>query len=235
MSDENINIATAYNEAVALLSQEGAGSAQWGEAISKLLKIKSSGQSSSALEANLGRAYFKLENYPKAIEHFELAIRFDRFNSQYREDLALAQSKNPGQLATKIEHPAEWAAWTNSFVRPEEGLFGLSFFLLLFLAYPLLVKPYKKIVWGIVPLLFVVAFAFSIFSYSGNSIAIVTSPADASIKSAPLDSAEEIMIIKPGSRLRILSESGSFTEVERPNVFRGWVASDKIQRIKNLK
>jgi len=234
MSSETTNPATAYNEAVALLSQKGASNAEWGQAIAKLLEVQATGVTSAPLEANLARAYYKLENYPKAIEHFEKAIHIDRFNSSYRADLAMAQAKNPGNLATRIEHPAEWGAWVSSYIRPQEALFVSCFGFLLFLAFGLMKKKIKKLSWISAIIVFVLAISFSLFTYSGASIAIVTSLGDVSIRSAPLASAEEVMSIKPGSRLRILDQSGEFTEVERPNVFRGWISSDKIKSIQDL-
>lgn len=235
MAESRADTTKSYEEAISLLSRKGASPAESGKAILLLQNIRATGETSPQLEANLARAYFRLENYPKAIEHFELAIRYDRWNSQYRKDLVLAQEKNPGNLATGIEHPAEWGAYASSYLRPQEALFFSSLLLFAFLAYSILIKPFKKSTWIVGSLFFVFAFGISALSFTGSSIAIVTSSKDVSVKSAPLESAEEVILLKPGSRLRTLNESGKFTEVERPNVLRGWIATESITSIQDIK
>lgn len=237
MSEPNANSADIQgfvDEASRLLTAEGSDKTAWGEGIALLQKAKAAGLYSPQLEANLGRAFYKLENYPKAVEHFEKAIQFSRWNSSYRDDLKLAQEKVTGQLGTPMQHPAEWGATISSYLRPQEILWVSSLLAIAFLSFLYLKKRVKKkvLITGFSAL--ALCFGVGLFATTGSSIALVKNLNEVAVRSAPLDSAETVVSVNAGTRLRILSTSGEFTEVERPNSFRGWIRSENIQRVSDL-
>lgn len=230
----NADIQKLVNEASRLLTAEGADKSAWGEGIALLQEAKAAGLYSPQLEANLGKAYYKLENFPLAVEHLEKAVQYSRWNNSYRSDLKLAREKIPAQMGSTMEHPAEWGATFSSYLRPQEILWASSLLCIGFLAFLYFKKRSSKkfVVVGFSTVL--LCFGLGLFATTGSSVALVKNVSDAVVRSAPLESAETLVEVGPGTRLRIVDTSGDFTEVERPNSFRGWIKSENIQRVRDL-
>jgi tetratricopeptide (TPR) repeat protein len=231
MSPKELSIEEAYSQALQILGDPSTQTAQLGQAIELLNKIRENGWTSSQLEANLGRSYARLENWPKSIVHFQESVRLDRWNSTLRSDLMLAQEKVEGAQGLPLNHPAEWGYRIASHARPAE-LFATSLLLCWVVLFFVFIKrglPRK--IW--IPSVLLIAFGLglSAFGISARSLATVVSPAPAPLRSAPLENSEELMLLRPGTRVRILRTSGSFTEVERPNSFRGWMDQSSLYSV----
>jgi hypothetical protein len=195
-----------------------------------LLKIKEQGFTSASLEAALARAQFEAGEHGLAVQAWSQAIALDRLNTTYRSDLELAQSKIPGGVGTKLEHPAEFAQTLSSYARPSEQFLGASVLLLILLWLKLsgmAEKTSKALRIFLLSLSFIFA-ASAGFSLWSQSISVLMAPT--TLKPAPLESAEGSLELAPGTRVRVLKKSGAFVEIERPNSFRGWVKEESISR-----
>jgi tetratricopeptide (TPR) repeat protein len=230
---QQISVEEAYSQALKILGDKDTQTSQLGRAIDLLQQIRNTGRSSPQLEANLGKAYAKLENYPRALDHFHKAIEADRLNLSYRKDLSWVQARIPSGLGQPLSHPAEWGFRISSYARPHE-LFSVSFAALWIFLFILFKKRRLKTqVWLPSCALIVVLFFLSAFSLTASSLALIVSAEQTSLKSAPLQNAEELSLVAPGTRLRILRESGDFVEVERPNAFRGWLSKKDVRRLRD--
>lgn len=230
--ESRLSIPEAYASALKILGDKATQPAQLGEAIELLNKIRDAGQTSAQLESNLAKAYAKLENWPMAIEHFESAIHLDRWNIGLRQDLNFVQSKIEGNLGTAISHPAEWGQTLNSFLSTQE-LFAFSASVLWIVLFVWFRK--RKLGLGVwIPSLslIILLFGLSFFSLSGQKLAVMNSKTDEPLRSAPLENAEVLFQLKPATRLRILRVSDSYSEVERPNSFRGWIENKNLRQLK---
>ncbi len=195
-----------------------------------LLKIKEQGFTSASLEAALARSQFEAGEHGQAVLSWSQAIALDRLNSTYRSDLELAQSKVPGGVGTKLEHPAEFAQTLSSYARPSEQFLGAALVVLVFLWLKLsglAEKTSKAMRILLLSLSFIFA-ASAGFSLWSRSISVLIAPT--TLKPAPLESAEGSLELVPGTRVRVLKKSGAFVEIERPNSFRGWVKDESISQ-----
>jgi len=228
---EQTSVTDAYASALKILGDKNTQTAELGQAIELLNKINAAGFTSPQLEANLGRAYGRLENWPEAILHLEDAVQQDRWSSSIREDLHFSQEKIEGGVGLPMSHPAEWGYRISSYVRSHE-LFTVSFACLwVFLMFWYQKRRLHPKVWIPSGLLLVLLFSVSIFSLTGQNLAVLSSKTEVELRSAPLDNAEVLAQVKAGTRLRVLRNSGDYSEVERPNSFRGWVQSKSLQML----
>ena len=229
--ESELSVQDAYTSALQKLASKNIPNSTLGEVVELLTKIRDTGVNSPQLESNLGKAYGRLDNWPAAVEHLENSVHMDRWNSSYREDLRLAQEKIQGGLGTPMSHPAEWGYLIASYARTEELLTASSALLWIFLFYWYRVRTLKAKMWIPSVLLIVAMFGATIFSLSADNLAILDSKSEVTLHSAPLENSEVIAQLKAGTRLRVLRESGNYSEVERPNVFRGWTLSSSLKKL----
>lgn len=88
------NLFTAFGVALGNASFDAGLAAyqdgKWEAAIQHWQRIVDSGESSGALEYNLGNAHFRLGNLPQAILHYERALRYQPFDRDTQHNLILA-------------------------------------------------------------------------------------------------------------------------------------------------
>jgi hypothetical protein len=213
-----------FSEAV---SQLAAGRPQ--EALPRFEAIVKSGFTSEAVERGYGRALVENGQLGPGIAHLTRAVALDRFGSAARADLKVARSKVESGYGQPMAHPAEWGQRISSYARPSElGAVGVLGVLCALAARLFLREPLRKKL-SLTALVFGVAVAGAgVFATSGRSLAVVV--AEAELKAAPLESSASLSSLKSGMRVRVLRESGDFAEVERTNVFRGWMPVKSLER-----
>ncbi len=212
-----------FDEGVKLLSEK-----KFAEARDRFLLIQKSGHSSADFQANLGQAQVESGELGPGIFSLHLAVAQDRWDSQHRRDLNFAQTKVESGWGLPMKDPAEWGQSLSTYLRPTEMASLCALFLLAFLT----LRFYKKLKKGPALALLFLTLASAGgagLAWWGRSIGIVQS--HTVLKNAPLESAEQSTELKSGVRLRVIRESGDFSEVERTGAFRGWVKSDQIKRL----
>lgn len=208
-----------------------ASSGRHEEAIGEWSKIKLKSVTSSALEANLGKSYFELKKFPQSVRHFELAIYLNRLDSESRKDLTLAQFSIERGLGLPTRSFVEWGPWAQSYLRQEEawvgGFAGLAFFIFL--------RLFKKS-WAAHRKIQVITISVSLFFFLAGGLAsqsekvrrvVIESP----LRSVPLESVPSMELIPEGTRIIKIRESGNFTEIERPGVFKGWIETKSLEPV----
>jgi len=228
MSEKELSIDEAYSQAIKILGDKSTQTTELGQAIELLQKISAAGYTSPQLEANLGRAYAKLENWPQSILHFQKAVSQDRWNSELRSDLAFAQEKIEAGFGRPLTHPSEWGYRIASHLRPAELLAGgllLTWALLMMALYK---KGLPKKVWIPSSVILVGIFCLAGFSTTGSSLATISSADSVTMRVAALENSEEKVSLKPGTRVRVIRTSGNFTEVETPATGPGWIESRSL-------
>jgi tetratricopeptide (TPR) repeat protein len=231
MSEQALSIDEAYSQALKILGDKDTKQTELGQAIELLQKISAAGYTSAQLEGNLGRAFARLENWPQAVLHFQKAVSLDRWNSELRDDLSFAQEKIEGGQGRPLSHPSEWGYRIASHVRPKELFAGALFLTWLFLMWAFVKKGLPRKIWIPSSVVLAALFALAGFSSTGSSLATVASSEAAPLRSAPLENSEEKTALRPGTRVRVIRTSGSFTEVEGPDAGRGWVSSSSLQAV----
>lgn len=204
-----------FDEGVKLLSET-----RYPEAKEKFIAVQKANFASADLDANLGRALVESGETGPGIYHLQKAIGQERFDSLHRNDLRFAQAKVESAWGLPMKHPAEWGEQISTYLRAPESFATSTFLILLFAALRFL-RMGRGYVRALLVAGAVVFVLFGALSLYGRSLGTLVQ--DSELRSAPLASAEVTQALKSGVRLRVVRQSGDFSEVERTGAFRGWV------------
>lgn len=205
--------------------------------------IEESGQKSAKLYYNLGNAWFKQGNYPKAILNYERALRLDPSYSDARYNLEFTSNFVQDKIepvpefilksvARKVCYVMGSNAWAVIFL----VLLATALMMgLLFLLGSSVGKRRAGFYCGIVLLLLSAgALSFSIWQKSDSvktDTAIVMSPVS-SVKSSPSSgSSKDLFVIHEGTKVTILDEVGSWKNISLADGRQGWIPAADLEVI----
>ena len=205
--------------------------------------IEESGQKSAKLYYNLGNAWFKQGNYPKAILNYERALRLDPSYSDARYNLEFTSNFVQDKIepvpefilksvARKVCYVMGSNAWAVIFLVLLAAALVMG---LLFLLGSSVGKRRAGFYCGIVLLLLSAgALSFSIWQKSDSvktDMAIVMSPVS-SVKSSPSSgSSKDLFVIHEGTKVTILDEVGSWKNIALADGRQGWIPASDIEII----
>lgn len=205
--------------------------------------IEESGQKSAKLYYNLGNAWFKQGNYPKAILNYERALRLDPSYSDARYNLEFTSNFVQDKIepvpefilksvARKVCYVMGSNAWAVIFLVLLAAALVMG---LLFLLGSSVGKRRAGFYCGIVLLLLSAgALSFSIWQKSDSvktDTAIVMSPVS-SVKSSPSSgSSKDLFVIHEGTKVTILDEVGSWKNIALADGRQGWITSNELDVI----
>ena len=205
--------------------------------------IEGTGQKSATLYYNLGNAWFKQGNYPKAILYYERALRLDPSYSDARYNLEFTNNFVQDKIepvpefilksvARKVCYLMGSNAWAVIFL----VLLAVALMMgLLFLLGATVGKRRTGFYCGIALLLLSAgALSFSIWQKSDSvktNAAIVMSPVS-SVKSSPSSgSSKDLFVIHEGTKVTILDEVGSWKNISLADGRQGWIEASDIEII----
>lgn len=205
--------------------------------------IEESGQKSAKLYYNLGNAWFKQGNYPKAILNYERALRLDpsysdaRYNLEFTSNFVQDKIEPVSEfilksVARKVCYVMGSNAWAVIFLVLLAAALVMG---LLFLLGSSVGKRRAGFYCGIVLLLLSAgALSFSIWQKSDSvktDTAIVMSPVS-SVKSSPSSgSSKDLFVIHEGTKVTILDEVGSWKNIALADGRQGWITSNELEVI----
>lgn len=205
--------------------------------------IEESGQKSAKLYYNLGNAWFKQGNYPKAILNYERALRLDPSYSDARYNLEFTSNFVQDKIepvpefilksvARKVCYVMGSNAWAVIFLVLLAAALVMG---LLFLLGSSVGKRRAGFYCGIVLLLLSSgALSFSIWQKSDSvktDTAIVMSPVS-SVKSSPSSgSSKDLFVIHEGTKVTILDEVGTWRNISLADGRQGWIPASDIEII----
>ena len=202
-------------------------------------KILNTDMESVPIYYNMGNAYYKLREYPKAIYYYEKALKLDPSNEDVRTNLEIANlaivdkiEPVPQSFVVRWWHSLRamcssdrWAWWSVVafalllvcafvFFRSRRiGLRKLGFFM------------------GII---FLVVFALSVVfaaqlrhSATTQDQAIIMSPT-VTVKSSPAEASVDLFVLHEGTKVTILESSNGWNKVRIANGSIGWLEADKM-------
>lgn len=200
------------------------------------------GSESAELYYNLGNAYFKMNELPKAILNYEKALLLSPNDKDIQYNLAFAYSQQPDN----IEHlslgflPRMYQKFYRLLVVDTWAILGIIFAVIfavsvcLFLFSQVLFR--KKIalvslLCGIVFGILSVCCANSRYKELNNhEYAIVIEPTT-SIKTEPTVTSMDLATIHGGIKVKIIEEAFGWLKVELGNGKEGWIMKEYIERI----
>lgn len=205
--------------------------------------IEESGQKSAKLYYNLGNAWFKQGNYPKAILNYERALRLDPSYSDARYNLEFTGNFVQDKIEPVPEFILKSVARKVCYVM-SSNVWAVIFLVLLaaalmmgllFLLGSSVGKRRAGFYCGIVLLLLSAgALSFSIWQKSDSmktDTAIVMSPVS-SVKSSPSSgSSKDLFVIHEGTKVTILDEVGSWKNISLADGRQGWLPAADLEVI----
>lgn len=215
----------------------------WEDAISGYDMIAGLGLESAALYCNTGNAYFKSGNISKAILNYERALKLDPSYEDARYNLELSNNMIQDRIDPVPDFILKvWAkdlcwlmdsdGWAVAFII----MFALMLaMILLFVLSPSVAGRRTGFFTGIVFLLIaIMSLSFSLWQkndYMKSDKAIVMRPVS-SVKSSPSSEAsQDLFVLHEGTKVDILDQVGSWSNVELADGRQGWIRTFDIENI----
>lgn len=197
---------------------------------------------SAKLYYNLGNAWFKLDEVPKAILYFEKAKKIEPNNPDVIYNLELANTR----IADRIEVVPEfflktwWNNLLNAFNERQWMYLNISLFMA-FLGFTIVVfiskKRWVKKTSLTISMIFLLTSVISgLIGYRSYKIkiahntAIIFTPT-VNVKSAPDENSSSIFILHQGSKVWLLEESTIWQKVKIANGSEGWITKTDFKEI----
>jgi tetratricopeptide (TPR) repeat protein len=193
------------------------------------------GQWNPSLFYNLGNAYFRTDDLGHAILNYERALALDPSQPEARANLALVRDR-----ARALELQTGWAEEHLDFLTRDQytWLATLAFWIGVAIVAGLYFSKRRPVVWIFALLLSgVIAVGAGVAVYlletgsAGYDLAIVTGK-DIQARLATAESAGTVLVLPPGSEIKILSTRGSWDYAALPNDLRGWIPSGSAEQVR---
>ncbi|MBN1768085.1 MAG: tetratricopeptide repeat protein [Prolixibacteraceae bacterium] len=212
------------------------------KAVSLYESILDSGYESSELYFNLGNAYYKSNQLPKAILNYERARLLNPKDEDIQFNLELANQF----VVDKIEalpRPflAKWGnSLVNTFTSNQWAFTSIaSFVLMLTLALVYLLSRrigFRKLAFALSIVFLLISIASFVFSYQQkNKIiqhnhAIIFNPT-VTVKASPDDSGTDLFVIHEGLKVSIEQKLDNWVEIKIEDGNSGWIKNEVMEEI----
>lgn len=216
---------------------------RWADAIDDYSMISDAGLESARLYCNLGNAYFKDGNTPKAILYYERALKLDPSYDDARFNLDLLNAGIQDRIdpvpelilktwMKKLCYASDSDNWTVLFIVFFAVFCGL---VILFLLGRTVAARRTGFFTGIAALLLaVMCLSFAIWQkrdYMKADEAIVMRPVT-SVKSSPSgEASKDLFILHEGTKVRLIDQVGAWSNIELADGRQGWMQSNDMEII----
>lgn len=197
---------------------------------------------SAAIYFNLGNAWFKLDDVPKAILYFEKARKIEPNNEDINYNLQLANTK----IADRIEAVPEffiktwWKKLVFYFNEEQWTSINITIFIV-FLLFVVIFSVSKKskiksITLGLLLSFFVLSVISGFIGFRSYKIktthntGVIFTPT-VNVKSAPDEGSSTLFILHQGSKVELMEESSTWEKVKIANGSEGWVLKTDFEKI----
>ncbi len=211
-------------------------------AISAYQNLISSGVEGFNLQFNLGNSFYKIEEYPLAILHYEKALKIEPANEDVKKNLQLAYARTTDKIEPakdlvinrwyaeiiNLNNADNWAVYSTSLL----FIALILGFLYLFGQSPLVKRIgffSAVVLLGCSLFCYLLAFQQENFQATSKS-AIIFTPT-VSIKSAPGESGTVLFVLHEGTKVKLLDESNDWVNVSLPNGNKGWIKGEDLREI----
>ena len=197
---------------------------------------------SPALLYNIGNCHFKLNDVPHAILFYERALRLAPGDADVRTNLELARQKVVDRISElpSFSLGSTWARIRGGRDADEWSRRALWTCLLLFLclAIAVAVRPRtaRRVLFGLSAGLFLgtaLSIAFAAFRHdelTDDSEAIIMSP-KVDVRSEPREGSTVLFVLHKGTKVTILQQENTWSEVQLANGSVGWMPPASLERI----
>jgi tetratricopeptide repeat protein len=184
---------------------------------------------------DLGNAYFRTGDVGRAILNYERALALNPTQPEAQANLRLVRDQSRA-----LEFAPSWPEEHLAFLTTNQYaiLAAVAFWLAVFVFAAMFFMRRRPVVW-IFLLLLLCAIAggsvFAIFAVEtgtkGRDVAIVTAP-KIQARLATAENAGTVLVLPPGSEIKILSTRGTWSYAALPNDLRGWIPAKSAERVR---
>ena len=184
---------------------------------------------------DLGNAYFRSGDLGRAILNYERALALDPNQPEARANLQLVRDQ-----ARALELAPDWVEEHLAFLTPTQyGWLGAAaFWVAAGILCSLCFARRRAVVWIFALVLAgTVAAGAAFASYrfeagrSGRDVAIITRQ-NIQARLATAESSGTVLVLPPGSEIRILSTRGDWLYADLPNDLQGWIPATSAERVR---
>lgn len=205
------------------------------EAVEGYQSLVQSGQWSANLFYNLGNAWFRLGDLGQAILNYERAVALDPHHPESAANLSLVRDEARA-LELKRNRLERYIA---TGTRTQYSIIAsLAFWFILFVAARLFFLPRRSALRISLLALAILVLTGAVFALRsletgarGRTLAIVTGK-KIEARLATADNSHSVLVLPPGSEVKILSQRGDWLYAELPNELRGWIPANGAQRVR---
>lgn len=205
------------------------------EAVDGYQSLVQSGQWSANLFYNLGNAWFRLGDLGEAILNYERAVALDPHHPESAANLSLVRDEARA-LELKRNRLERYIA--TGTPTQYSIIASLAFWCILFVAARLFFLRRGSAILIAMLVLATVVLAGAVFALRslemgtrGGALAIVTGK-KIEARLATADNSHSVLVLPPGSEVKILSQRGDWLYAELPNDLRGWIPAIGAQRVR---
>lgn len=214
----------------------------YGKAVSLYEEIARTEGVSADLYYNLGNAFFKERQYPMAILNYERALLINPGFQDARFNLELARLQTVDKIVPVHEFflTAWFGAVRDQMSSNAWSYWGIGAFILFMAGAFLYIFTRKQFLrkigfFGGIAFLVICVFSNIFAFYQKEKLelrehAIVFTPT-VTVKGSPADSGTELFVIHEGTKVKIRSTLGGWSEIEIADGNVGWLPSSSIEKI----
>ncbi|MDA0714411.1 MAG: tetratricopeptide repeat protein [Bacteroidetes bacterium] len=198
--------------------------------------------SSVSVEFNLGNAYFRTNDIPRAILHYERALRMSPGDKDIAHNLELARNLTIDNIDTDANSGiTEW--WRGKLLMVGEknwAIFGIvmAFLFAISVALFQLKKggPSRQLFIPLATLCLILSALLTYFAFATRSAmhardaAIILVP-NVDVLSAPSDGSTDLFVLHEGTKVTIVKEDNGWMNISLPNGLVGWVKAETAEII----
>jgi len=204
-------------------------------AIDQYESLVKSGQWNPTLFYNLGNAYFRVEDLGRAILNYERALALDPQQPETRANLQLVRDR-----ARALELTPNWIEQHLNFLTRQQftWLAAIAFWIAAAILAGLYFAQRRPVVWIfalVLSTMVAIGAAGAVYvletGSTGRDLAVVTGK-NIQARVATAESAGTVLVLPPGSEIKILSTRGNWDYAALPNDLQGWIPSQSAERVR---
>ena len=194
-----------------------------------------SGERTANLFYDLGNAYFRSNDFGRAILNYERALALDQRHPEAAANLRIARDE-----ARALELMPAKLEWLFGFATANQFALAaaIAFWLGLFAIVTFVFSPRRRGGVAGLAILSLLVFAVAVgggyqldHGKNGGGLAIVTGQ-NIEARLATADTAHTVLALPPGSEIKIDSERGDWIYALLPNNLRGWIPAKAIEPVR---
>jgi tetratricopeptide (TPR) repeat protein len=227
--------ARAQGDAIFAKANADFAAGNFAAAISGYESLVKSHQWNASLFYDLGNAYFRTGDRGRAILNYERALALDPAQPEARANLQLVRDQ-----ARALELKSGWVEQHLNILTPAQyaWLGAVAFWFAAAILCGLYLAQRRAVVWIFAFLLSAILTAGAAFvlyqletGRAGQGLAIIIHK-NIQARLATAESAGTVLVLPPGSEIKILSTRGDWLYADLPNDLQGWIPAASAERVR---